>query len=959
MILELKSQRKGKSYIQLYNIADKIENDYNLVFKNPTNKYFDTRNFEHLKDIFGDVLTKFLLNNCLVFYFDSQMKNFVQISGIDMNVELTQKLTQKKNKYVYVVPKKNTQTYFSNNKNFFSIPFQKCYIERHKIFYSINFNRDLGFFKSYYKVRSKFDLKFYNKEQKENILNNNNNKVTKVEVIYNKVFSNNCHLVPDYLEKKIKSFLSVITDKIDNYNYPKHLFYFCKLPSNYLKTKKEIYHKLKQTYKEKTMDHLPYFDGILEQLLETHIEYSKVYAFSRHFLLKILPKEFIGFKNLDVIIEKTKIFIEMNRFEVFNNVHLFKEKEFSFCEMKWLKIKNIRLPKVEIKLKNFIMKSIISWIFDFILIIFFRSNFYITDRQTYHFKTFYYHKNIWDIIIKINELKLKYQFSEMSKSNAISLIKTHNLPCGKLRILPKVKNCRPIISYNRKIINDNKTIKDSLINVQKIFKHIQKKMQKNNNCVVFDYNQIIKNLIEFKRKCIERNLNLSDQIKKIFNFLSLDIEACYDNINLEKLISMIEKDDEIIKDTYLLNTVNIIIPKTFLIDKLRKENVNIEETYRFEDFIELKKVDLVGDFSDYTNFIEYIKSENDINYNYCLLYQDHSRNFVQKDSLLSNIKKLLTNNIFKFNKVFYKQVHGIPQGLPISSFLCNLYFHNIEKELSLAVKGDPSLNLFMRFMDDYLFITDNVCNSENLILNLFDESKINYFKFNFKKSKFNFDLETNEICVKNNCQTNELTWSGINIKMEKENIFNIIYEKKEVFQIENFNILMNINIPYNLDNDYYDVLYKKISTSILIGNPWMYFLRKINNIETLKKNFYEMCRNTCVKIIIITKGFLKYNLINNQKELIEIIDSSLKKLFSYMHNKCQLIENDKFFIEDLSVFIKEFYSNMYSLFEKDKGSLKNVSLFFYKTLKRKMYQLKLLHREREAKEFKDVEMTNN
>ena len=945
-IVDLKTNKKHKNYIQLYNLDDKVESDYNLVFKNPTNKYFETRSFENLKDILGDDLMKFLLNNCLIFYLDIQIKNFIQIAGIDLNAEIMQKLCFKKNKHVYLPVSKTPQIYSTNAKNIYILPYQKCYIERHKIFYSINFNRKLGLFKSYYKIRSKFDLKLYNKEQKESILKINlsskSKSPIKVDLIYNKIFANNHHLIPDCIEKKIKPYLETITNKIENYNYPKHLFYFCKLPKWYKGLKKEINQKLRSTYKEKTTNNTMYFEEVLEKLLETYINYESIYSFTRHFLLKILPKEFIGYKNLDIILDKVKIFIEMNRFEMLNYVHLFKQKEFSFNEMKWLKLKNIRYPKVEIKLKNFIMKSIISWVFDFILIIFFRSNFYVTDRQSFHFKTFYYHKNVWDIIIKINELKLKSQFLEINKLEALNSIKSYNLPCGKLRILPKVKNCRPIISYNRKIMNDNKTIKDSLINVQKIFKHIQKKMQKNYNCVVFDYNKIIKNLIDFKEKCIERSFNKNEEIRKIFKFLSLDIEGCYDNINLERLISMIEKDNNIIKDTYLLNSVYVVIPKTFMLEKLKKENVNIEEKCRFEEFFEIKKVDLVGDFSEYTTFIEYIKSEKDINYTYCVLYQDLSRNFVLKENLILDIKKYLTNNIFKFNKNFYKQVQGIPQGLPISSFLCNLYFHNIEKDLSLAVCRDPSLNLFMRFMDDYLFISENVNNSGNILLNLYDESKINDFKFNFKKSKFNFDYETKSLIIKNNCQYNELTWSGINVKMDKDNIFNIFYEKKNILEIENFNILMNINIPYNSQNDYYEILFKKISTSILIGNPWMYFLRKINNLETLKKNFLEICRNTCIKMIIITSGFFKYNLVPKQKDFINIMDCSLKKLFSYMHNKCLSIENERFFIDDLSVFIKEFYTNMYTLFEPSQKILKKYSPFFYNCLRRKMYHLKIL-----------------
>ena len=151
-IVDLKTNKKHKNYIQLYNLDDKVESDYNLVFKNPTNKYFETRSFENLKDILGDDLMKFLLNNCLIFYLDIQIKNFIQIAGIDLNAEIMQKLCFKKNKHVYLPVSKTPQIYSTNAKNIYILPYQKCYIERHKIFYSINFNRKLGLFKSYYKL---------------------------------------------------------------------------------------------------------------------------------------------------------------------------------------------------------------------------------------------------------------------------------------------------------------------------------------------------------------------------------------------------------------------------------------------------------------------------------------------------------------------------------------------------------------------------------------------------------------------------------------------------------------------------------------------------------------------------------------------------------------------------------------------------------------------------------------
>ena len=117
---------------------------------------------------------------------------------------------------------------------------------------------------------------------------------------------------------------------------------------------------------------------------------------------------------------KTIEFIRMNRFETFNKLNLFSHKEFSFNEMKWLQFKNFSKKKyceIGILLKNFVMKTLIHWVFNFILVQLFRSHFFVTEKQGEHFKSLYYHKIIYDLIIKICFDKYIYITNQYQKTN--------------------------------------------------------------------------------------------------------------------------------------------------------------------------------------------------------------------------------------------------------------------------------------------------------------------------------------------------------------------------------------------------------------------------------------------------------------------------------------------------------------------------------------------------------------
>jgi hypothetical protein len=975
------------NYVQMIGKGEVIC-EKNIV-KNYVNRFLiNSKNFEILRLSVGDTIFSFFLQFTTLFAFEDKIQNYIQVLGLNLKTKLLTMMgatsmekyvtgpnssnlfSQRNTKMSLATSSSNMVLGYDNEKKI--IPFQSFEVGRTKIFYCPNFNRKLGFFKSSLK-----DNKKITKKDNNNLSGNKNNptKTQTSDFFYSKLFPENYqNLVPIYLENTIREYLSTIHNKMNNFDYIKNFFYYCPIFKDWKERKKNIMTKIKNNCKPEE------FNSDLEFLLNTVIDYEKVFKFTICFLEKVIPIEFIGKNNLKVIIKKLKIFIELNRFESFNRISLFDLKEFSFTEMKWLQLKSMKKDTYEIfgiRFKNFIMKNIIYFIYDTLIVQLLRSHFYVTERQGFHYKSFYYHKNVWDLIMKINEIKLGAHFEYITDNNsttniskfekrkknrelAIGILKSYDLTPGKLRPMPKPTTCRPIVSYKRKTLKTNSILKNDFFETQKVFKYISSKMQsKRENCVVFDHKTIIEKLKNFKL-ILEALKNEGEDFQEIINelkYCTMDIEACYDNINLEKLNNILDSDD-IIPDVFVPHVLFVVLPKPHMLKKVKWvfnrnsknnfTNYNTNNTLSnnevsFADCFEVKKLFFASDSNEYLHFLDFLQNKSDLNYSHCIIYQfPEMRSYIRKENFMSRVKAILNNNIIKFNKKFFKQKKGIPQGLSVSSFLCNLYFYNIEKQLAKKInhKINNNLinrNLLLRFMDDYLCIT----NSENIVHNFLEESgglASGYnFKFNTKKCKSNLNLNLDQVEVYNSNLSKSFIWNGIYFDINNENFFNILIDPKEEYDIKRFSNLINVNLPI-ADASW---LFKKINGIFLTGHPWIYFIPSINSTQALSKNFVEFCKVVAYKLIILTNCMVKSNIQPGQNSFIDIMDSCLKKLFFYFNNKILRNDNNKFYLE-FGDFSKIFYENIYSIYdwgESVNTKLIDFSPYFFKSIRRKMYRL--------------------
>jgi hypothetical protein len=911
----------GPTYIQhsgskQYGLT-KTGDEKRLNLKSFSSLMVNTRKFELLRLMVGDEVFKYLLKYTSIFVYEEKLQNFFQITGYSLKDKLLDLLGVSKAMQNYnnslTSSSQYNKSYTGGKENKggdggLKMPNPTFTVERTKIYYCPNFNRNLGFHKGSLK---------HPKDKTKSTLT----------YLYERIFSSggkiNLHILPkdkgnnlQHVEDYIKSNIAFIVDRIKTYNYSQNISRCCPNKIMDWKAKKE------EIVTQIEMSDIPGLNQNLIMLIreENTVTYQEVYSFTSSFLADVLPKNFIGWDNFEVILDKLKIFIKMNRYETLNKTSLFEMKEFSFDNMdvfKHFRMKDKHYKSFGIRLKNYIMKCIIHFVFDYLVVQLIRSHFYVTEKQNDHYKTFYYHKKHWDLVIKINIKKLEAQFKPIDIKDAKTELHHKDLPFGKLRLVPKATSCRPIVSYRRKTPKTKKNLKDIFFETQKIFKHISSKMQANSdNCVVFDYKTIIKRLLYYKDM-------LGNDLNEL-SYHTLDIEACYDNIDIDKLVNFLETD-EIIAENFVSNVLFLVLPKAS-----SRGNTSLKESF------EIKKLFFVTEVSEYLHFLDYLKSKNDLNFTNCMLYNDQDR-YINKRDVMPNIKNILGCNIIKFNKKCFRQKKGIPQGLSISSFLCNIYFYNLEKTLSKKItRMVTEKNLLMRFMDDYLLLTNNPNTVSGFVGESFKVASQNAFNFNISKSQYNVDYTSS---TKTNDK--EFEWNGISFKLNDKGSFNMFSDSKDDYDLKRFSTVININIPINPSKDDYTWLIKKITSILLTGHPWIFFISRLNDENALRKNFVDICRVVLFKLIIFTRIMTKYRLLPGQKGFNDILMKCLKKFFFYINNKLTKNEDRRFFIHDLQLFIETFYKNLYNLYKADdNGELIKKSVFLFKCVRRKILSMK-------------------
>ena len=225
--------------------------------------------------------------------------------------------------------------------------------------------------------------------------------------------------------------------------------------------------------------------------------------------------------------------------------------------------------------------------------------------------------------------------------------------------------------------------------------------------------------------------------------MTLDIEKCYDSVDVKKLKELLHKTELLEKDYYMLNCLVL----------RRKNNVLDEKEAKREPFkthFRHKYQKLSVDGGLFPSLGEVVTEEdNDYNFKRSLLIECEPRRKIFKHEVLNPIDYIICNNYITFNKRQFKQRKGIPQGMCVSYILSSFYYSCLEDRALRFLKPqnvtDGSLNCVMRLTDDYLLMTTSKSNAMLFIERLFALSAENGYKFNAKKLRANFPVNIEKL----------------------------------------------------------------------------------------------------------------------------------------------------------------------------------------------------------------------
>ena len=217
--------------------------------------------------------------------------------------------------------------------------------------------------------------------------------------------------------------------------------------------------------------------------------------------------------------------------------------------------------------------------------------------------------------------------------------------------------------------------------------------------------------------------------------MTLDISKCYDSINANILLEWF-KDSSLIDDTYLLNRYVLLQrnKRPLMSEPADKKQKKVSYYMNFKERV--CAIPLLDTEALRTGYQERIKDPRP----FIILNQAKSK-VINKMVIEDQIRHITQHNIIQFQNHYFLQKYGIPQGLNISSVLCSFYFSKIEEEHLSFLKRSESLDLLMRFTDDYVLITSSRDTAHKVLSKLNEAAQQYNFRLNPDKIKSNFDID--------------------------------------------------------------------------------------------------------------------------------------------------------------------------------------------------------------------------
>jgi telomerase reverse transcriptase len=437
---------------------------------------------------------------------------------------------------------------------------------------------------------------------------------------------------------------------------------------------------------------------------------SAVVVFLFEVVRHVFPIQFWGSEhNLNCVLKMLETFVNLRRDERFPNKVLI--QGLRVTDFAWLWSLNDSNSKTSHEAATVLLEEVMRWILCGFTIPLLRSIFYVTESEFSAKRILYYRKPVWSLFRTLSIRKLgSNQFQEISHREVATLLANQKFGLSRLKLLPKTTGVRPIAMLSKcdTLVGNSTNFREASTNKKLASAFQVVRYEYERNPALFGAGKAGLNDIYHVFKSFLSDIRLKKQPwkkktdKKLF-IVSVDIQKCYDNVHQGYLQTIME--DVFQEDHYLIQRHSVFHPFSSLGRHI------------------WKSLSLVGGLTSFERFHN-TASRLSPGYTNSIFCHDMLGTIIKKTAIMSQIKQHLQCNIVampgRYEKRFFIQKSGIPQGSVLSSFLCNFYYGRLENELITKrwVHQEDQNSLLLRLMDDFLLITTDSQQARDFLMGM-------------------------------------------------------------------------------------------------------------------------------------------------------------------------------------------------------------------------------------------------
>lgn len=348
------------------------------------------------------------------------------------------------------------------------------------------------------------------------------------------------------------------------------------------------------------------------------------------------------------------------------------------------------------------MHELIYYIFDSILIPLVRTNFYVTESQTYRNRLFYFRHGVWARLTEQPFTDLKANmFEEIEPTRAETMLARRSLGFGSLRLLPKPTGLRPIlnlrkrarkVSYRngKKRVYQAPSVNTSISPIYNMLTYEQTREPSKAGSSLFSVGDMHPRLKAFKKQLnlstVSSSGAKSNRVAPLY-FVKLDIQACFDTIPQDRLLRVVH---------------NLVSEEAYHITR----HVEVNNGLTSHGKALRKYVGRAAPAMKQLHVKDIIAGKSQIRKSNTVFVDTIAQKTHGADEMLRLLEEHIQNNLLKMGKTYYRQRKGIPQGSVLSSLLCNFFYAELEREVLGFLQ--PARSLLLRLIDDFLLVTTDV-----------------------------------------------------------------------------------------------------------------------------------------------------------------------------------------------------------------------------------------------------------